>query len=98
MSDINVYTGPMKCGKTQKILDQAQRLEIAGKNIAVFKPVIDDRFGEGQIVSRNGSKIKSIDIKDISEIENYDVDVYLIDEFQFLGGEIESIQKLSEAR
>ena len=33
MGDINVYTGPMKCGKTQKILDEAQRQEIAGKNI-----------------------------------------------------------------
>ena len=96
MSDINVYTGPMKCGKTQKILDQARRLEIAGKNVAVFKPQIDNRFGEGQIVSRNGNVIKSIDIKEISDIENYDADVYLIDEFQFLNGDISSIRKLSE--
>ena len=27
MGDINVYTGPMKCGKTQKILDEARRQE-----------------------------------------------------------------------
>ena len=36
VGDINVFTGPMKCGKTQKILDEAQRQQIAGKNIKVF--------------------------------------------------------------
>lgn len=25
MGDINVFTGPMKCGKTQKILDEARK-------------------------------------------------------------------------
>ena len=44
MGDINVFTGPMKCGKTQKLLDEAQRQQIAGKNVVVFKPKIDDRF------------------------------------------------------
>ena len=33
MGDINVFTGPMKCGKTQKLLDEAQRQEIAGKKV-----------------------------------------------------------------
>ena len=35
MGDINVFTGPMKCGKTQKILDEAQRQQIAGKDVKV---------------------------------------------------------------
>ena len=39
VGDINVYTGPMKCGKTQKILDEAKRQQIAGKNVKIFKPI-----------------------------------------------------------
>ena len=37
MGDINVFTGPMKCGKTQKILNELDRQLIAGKDIKVFK-------------------------------------------------------------
>ena len=33
MGDINVFTGPMKCGKTQKMLNELDRQLIAGKNI-----------------------------------------------------------------
>ena len=54
MGDINVYTGPMKCGKTQKILDEAKRQQIAGKNVKIIKPTIDDRFSEQSVISRNG--------------------------------------------
>ena len=84
MGDINVYTGPMKCGKTQKILDEARRQEIAGKNIKVFKPKIDDRFSREQLISRNGNKASAIEIESIDEINKYNADVYVIDEFQFL--------------
>ena len=71
MGDINVYTGPMKCGKTQKILDEARRQEIAGKNIKVFKPKIDDRFSREQLISRNGNKASAIEIESIDEINKY---------------------------
>ena len=75
MGDINVYTGPMKCGKTQKILDEARRQEIAGKNIKVFKPKIDDRFSREQLISRNGNKASAIEIESIDEINKYNADV-----------------------
>ena len=77
MGDINVYTGPMKCGKTQKILDEARRQEIAGKNIKVFKPKIDDRFSREQLISRNGNKASAIEIESIDEINKYNADVCL---------------------
>jgi thymidine kinase len=96
MSDINVYTGPMKCGKTQKILDEARRQQIAGKDIVFFKPKLDDRFGENYITSRNGNKIEAINIESIDEIQNYDAEVYFIDEFQFLNGEVDTLRKLAE--
>ena len=96
MGDINVFTGPMKCGKTQKILDEAQRQQIAGKNIKVFKPNIDNRFSEAQVISRNGYKLNAIGIDNIADISNYDADVYVIDEFQFLKGNLQELYDLAQ--
>ena len=95
MGDINVYTGPMKCGKTQKILDEAQRQVIAGKNIKVFKPKIDDRFSAEEVISRKGYKLDAVGINEINEIKNYDADVYVIDEFQFLKGDLKELYRLA---
>lgn len=96
MGDINVYTGPMKCGKTQKILDEAKRQQIAGKNVKVFKPNIDDRFSEEKVISRNGYNQNAINIDKIDEISKYDADVYVIDEFQFLKGDLTELYKLAK--
>lgn len=96
MGDINVFTGPMKCGKTQKILDEAQRQQIAGKEIRVFKPKLDDRFSNSEVISRKGYRLNAIEISQIEEIENYDADVYVIDEFQFLKGDLAELNKLAK--
>ena len=95
MGNINVFSGPMKCGKSERLIVEANRQKIAGKNIKVFKPLMDDRFSTDNIADRNGNKFPAINIQTIEEIENYDADVYLIDEFQFLKGNIDSIQKLA---
>ena len=96
MNNINVFSGPMKCGKSQKILDEANRQKIAGKNFKIFKPSIDNRFGDDFVADRNGNKLKAINISSINELSNYDADVYLIDEFQFLDGNIETILNLAD--
>ena len=96
MGDINVFTGPMKCGKTQKILDEAQRQQIAGKDVKVFKPKLDDRFSTQEVVSRKGYKLGAIEINNVDEIKKYDADVYVIDEFQFLNGDLNELYKLTQ--
>ena len=95
MGNINVFSGPMKCGKSQRLINEANRQIIAGKNIKIFKPVIDDRFSNNLVKDRNGNSIQAINIENIEDIENYDADIYFIDEFQFLNGSIEPIQKLA---
>lgn len=95
MGYINVYTGPMKCGKSQKIFNELKRQLIAGRNIKVFKPTLDDRFGENVIATRAGNTVQAINIHDISELQNYDADSYFIDEFQFLDGDVSVIDKLA---
>jgi thymidine kinase len=94
MGNINVFSGPMRCGKTQKIIDEANRQKIAGKKIQVFKPLMDDRFSMNSLVDRNGKEIPAVNIQNIDDIKKYDADVYLIDEFQFLSGNINAIQEL----
>ena len=95
MGNINVFSGPMKCGKSQRLIDEAKRQKIAGKNIKIFKPVIDNRFSENNIVDRNGNSVEALNIDKIEDIEKYDADMYFIDEFQFLNGSIDTIQKLA---
>ena len=96
MGDINVYTGPMKCGKSNKIIDEAKRQMIAGKKIKIFKPEMDTRLAKDYIMDRNGNKLKSENITNIEEIEKYDADVYIIDEFQFLNGDVKVIEDLAQ--
>lgn len=96
MGDINVYSGPMKCGKTQEILNEYKRQLIAGKKVKMFKPFIDTRSA-GCVASRNGIDIPAISISKISDIEKYEADVYCIDEFQFLKGNVNVIQKMADA-
>lgn len=96
MGDINVYTGPMKCGKTQKILNELDRQLIAGKDIKIFKPSIDNRFGDNIVQTRSGKKINAININKIDELQDYNADIYFIDEFQFLNGNVDTIERMAE--
>lgn len=95
MGTINVFTGPMKCGKTKRAIEVATIQKIRGKDIKVFKPEIDNRFATNKIVTRAGSEIDTYNISKIEDIEKYDADVYVIDEFQFLNGDIEAINRLA---
>ena len=96
MGDINVFSGPMKSGKTEKILTEYKRQLIAGKNVKMFKPTIDTRGNRNVVPSRNGIDIPAIAISQIEDIQKYDADVYCIDEFQFLSGDVNVIQNLAD--
>ncbi len=84
---IEVITGPMFAGKTEELLRRINRLQYAKKRIVVFKPVIDNRFAEGEVVSHDKNSIRSVNINHIDEIFDYvkvETDVIAIDEVQFL--------------
>ncbi|MFC5366348.1 thymidine kinase [Salinirubrum litoreum] len=51
---VEVITGSMFSGKTEELLRRLRRAEIAGQEIAVFKPAVDDRYGEATIGTHNG--------------------------------------------
>ena len=51
---VEVITGSMFSGKTEELLRRLRRAEIAGQEIAVFKPAVDDRYGDATIGTHNG--------------------------------------------
>lgn len=84
---IEVITGPMFAGKTEELIRRVRRLEYAKQNIIVFKPQIDNRYAENEVVSHNNSRTKSINISNAKQIMDYvddDTEVVAIDEIQFL--------------
>ena len=79
IGSINVFTGPMKCGKTKRAIEVADIQKIRGKDIKVFKPEMDNRFAADKIVTRAGKALETYNILKIEDIEKYDADVYVID-------------------
>ncbi|MCF7925724.1 MAG: thymidine kinase [Candidatus Izimaplasma sp.] len=91
---IEVICGPMFAGKTEELLRRVRRLEYAKKNIVVFKPTIDDRYANNEVVSHNNSRTKSVNIayaRQIFDYINKETDVVAIDEIQFLDEEVVKI-------
>lgn len=84
---IEVVCGPMFAGKTEELIRRIKRLEYAKQNVLVFKPKIDNRYAQEEIVSHNLSKKPSIIIEQAKEILDYihdDIDAVVVDEVQFL--------------
>ena len=107
MNFIQVYTGPMRCGKSQMLLEQYNRCKIAKKDIIMFKPKLDIRTPQ-LVVDRNGKQTQAVEVENIIDIYNYVLnykEVYsynklpeciFIDEFQFFNDSVEPILKLSD--
>jgi thymidine kinase len=91
---LEVICGSMFSGKSEELIRRLRRAKIAKQKVVAFKPVIDDRFDDEDIVSHDDRRIKSILIEDASEIEQYigpDVQVVGIDEGQFLGPKLPEV-------
>jgi len=91
---IEVISGPMFAGKTEELLRRVKRLEYAKKHIVVFKPLMDDRFSDSEVVSHNNNRTKSVNISFAKQIFDYidsRTEVVAIDEVQFLDCEAVSI-------
>jgi len=51
---IEVISGSMFSGKTEELLRRLRRSEIADQSVAVYKPAVDDRYGETTIGTHTG--------------------------------------------
>ncbi len=82
---IEVIVGCMFSGKTEELIRRMRRAEIARQQIAIFKPVIDDRFSDNHIVSHSEAKLQSTPVQTSADVLRLAVDAQVvgIDEGQF---------------
>jgi len=87
---IEVIAGCMFSGKTEELIRRLRRAKIAKQNVKIFKPKIDNRYSEENIVSHSEQTLPSILIEDINELLEYssDAQVIGIDEAQFFTNDI----------
>jgi thymidine kinase len=91
---IEVICGSMFSGKSEELIRRLRRAKIAKQKVVAFKPRIDDRYDDEDIVSHDERRIESIRIDDAKEIPGYvdtDVQVVGIDEGQFLGSSLPEV-------
>lgn len=93
---IEVICGSMFSGKTEELIRRLRRAQIAQMEVSIFKPSIDNRYSEKQIVSHNQTKMTSYIVKNVKEIESLGrlSEVIGIDEAQFFDSSIINICKI----
>jgi thymidine kinase len=94
MGWLEVICGPMFSGKSEELIRRIRRSLIARKRVQVFKPSIDDRYSDDEIVSHSDLRLSSQSVTSAAQIlEVFDVrtDVVGIDEATLLGPELEEV-------
>lgn len=94
---VEVITGPMFAGKSEELIRRVKRLEYAKKKTLVFKPKIDNRFSENEVVSHSQLKTKSLNIAKSTDILKYvksDTYAVVVDEVQFMDEDIVDVSEL----
>ena len=82
---IEVVCGSMFSGKTEELIRRMRRAEFAKQKVEIFKPAIDTRYSEEDVVSHDQHAIPSTPIDSSASILllSSDIDVVGIDEAQF---------------
>ena len=82
---IEVICGSMFSGKTEELIRRMRRAEFAHQKVEIFKPSIDVRYSEEEVVSHNATTIRSTPVSSSQNIllMSSDVDVVGVDEAQF---------------
>ena len=65
---IEVICGSMFSGKTEELIRRLKRAQIAKQKVQVFKPRIDRRYDEEQIVSHSLQKLVSVPVDGADEL------------------------------
>jgi thymidine kinase len=87
---IEVICGSMFSGKTEELIRRMNRATIAQQKVEIFKPALDTRYHEADIVSHNANSIRSTPVQASAEIYLLatNCEVVGIDEAQFFDDEI----------
>lgn len=82
---IEVVCGSMFSGKTEELIRRMRRAKFARQKVEIFKPAIDTRYSDEDVVSHDRHKIQSTPINSSAQILllSSGIDVVGIDEAQF---------------
>ena len=82
---IEVICGSMFSGKTEELIRRLNRAKIAKQKVEIFKPALDKRYHDEDVVSHNANSIRStpIDFAQDMLLLGGSCDVVGIDEAQF---------------
>lgn len=83
---IEVIAGSMFSGKSEELIRRLRRAQIARQHVQIFKPTIDNRFSEDEIVSHSDMRIASRCVRDSDELVRLvddQTEVVGVDEGQF---------------
>ena len=82
---VEVICGSMFSGKTEELIRRMKRAQYARQKVEIFKPLIDKRYSDEEVVSHNKNAIPSTPIPHSSQLLllTSDVEVIGIDEAQF---------------
>jgi thymidine kinase len=97
---IEVVCGPMFSGKSEELIRRLRRARIARKRVQVFKPIIDTRYSDDEIVSHGDQRMKSEVVSGAKEILgrlDWRTQVVGFDESNFFGVDlIDVAQQLAD--
>lgn len=87
---IEVIAGCMFSGKTEELIRRLKRAKIARQQVEIFKPSVEVRYDEVNIVSHDSNAIQSTPVPASSNILllGHEVDVIGIDEAQFFDDQL----------
>ncbi|MFP4019914.1 MAG: thymidine kinase [Bacteroidales bacterium] len=97
---IEVITGSMFSGKTEELIRRLRRAKYASLKTEIFKPMIDTRYSEEDVVSHDENAIPSTPVETAGNILLLanNVDAIGIDEAQFFDeGLVEVCNKLANS-
>jgi thymidine kinase len=82
---IEVICGSMFSGKTEELIRRLRRAEFARQKVEIFKPALDTRYDEQQVVSHDATRIRSTPVPSSSNLLLLasGIEVVGIDEAQF---------------
>ena len=76
---LEVICGSMFSGKTEELIRRLNRARIAQQKVEVFKPAVDTRYHEEDVISHDASKTSSIPVQNASQI------LFYAEEFEVVG-------------
>lgn len=87
---IEVICGSMFSGKTEELIRRLRRAQFANQKIAIFKPAIDTRYSDIDVVSHDRHSISAKAVEKAWDILPLDAGVQVvgIDEAQFFSEEL----------